>query len=81
MVSYLGGDKTPAEVHADGIKGIDYDGKIIMKNPRWVEEAHRLSMTVNVWTIDDPDDIKAFVKMKVDFITTNIPVEAMKLCR
>lgn len=33
MVSYLGGDKTPAEVHADGIKGIDYDGKIIMKNP------------------------------------------------
>ena len=81
MVSYLGGDKTPAEVHADGIKGIDYDGKIIMKNPRWVEEAHRLGMTVNVWTIDDPDDIKAFVKMKVDFITTNIPVEAMKLCR
>lgn len=36
---------------------------------------------MNVWTVNDLNDIDEFVKDGVDFITTNNPVEAMKLAK
>lgn len=70
---YLTGKKSPAEVHKDGINGIDYHYSWFEKNPGWVKEAHDLGMSVNVWTVNDAERIKAMIELGVDCITTNAP--------
>ena len=72
-VQYLEGDKTPAEVYADGINGIDYHYSCFQKHPEWVQEAHDLGMSVNAWTVDNADDIRQMRDLGVDQITTNKP--------
>ena len=72
-VQYLEGNKTPAEVFADGINGIDYHYSYFKKHPEWVKEAHALGMSVNAWTVDKAEDIRAMKELGVDQITTNDP--------
>lgn len=72
-VQYLKGDKDPAQVHADGINGIDYHFSRFQKHPEWVKEAHELGMSVNAWTVDKADDIRLMRDLGVDQITTNDP--------
>ena len=72
-VQYLEGDIAPAQLHAEGINGIDYHYSVFYKHPEWVKEAHDLGMTVNVWTVDEPEDIRAMRDLGVDQITTNKP--------
>ena len=43
------------------------------KHPEWVKEAQDLGMSVNVWTVDDPNDIRAMRDLGVDQITTDKP--------
>lgn len=38
-----------------------------------VQLAHDLEMAVNVWTVDDPDEIAALAALGVDGIVTNVP--------
>ena len=72
-VQYLEGDKTPAQVFADGINGIDYHYSHFKKHPEWVKEAHDLGMSVNAWTVDKEEDIRLMKELGVDQITTNDP--------
>ena len=72
-VQYLNGDLSPAQLHAEGINGIDYHYSVFYKHPEWVKEAQDLGMSVNVWTVDDPKDIRAMRDLGVDQITTNKP--------
>lgn len=72
-VAYLEGDRAPGELHRMGLTGIDYHISKFKAHPEWVEEAHRLGMNVNVWTVDNPDDIRAMKALGVDYITTNEP--------
>ncbi len=78
-VSYLSGNMTPEDLHKKGINGIDYQYVSIQKHPEWVKEAHDLGMTVNVWTIDDPELMSEMIGRGVDFITTNKPELAKKV--
>ncbi len=80
-IAYLNGDLTPAEIKANGFTGIDYHMKVIRKNPQWVKECHDLGLTVNVWTVNKLSDMKFCIKLGVDYITTNKPVECMELTR
>ncbi|MDR0995923.1 MAG: glycerophosphodiester phosphodiesterase [Tannerella sp.] len=80
-VSYLGGDLAPQAVKDSTWTGIDYNQTVFDKHPEWIKEAHRLGLTVNVWTVDKPDDMKRFIKEKADFLTTNHPAKALKLSR
>ena len=41
-----------------------------------VEHCHRLGLAVNVWTVDDPDRIRALAALGVDGIITNVPALA-----
>lgn len=79
LVSYLGGDIAPTVLMSKGIRGIDYHYSVLLAHPEWIEEAHRLGMKVNVWTVDDLRVASQLIDMKVDFITTNIPVEMKAL--
>lgn len=72
-VLYLSGDLSPAELHAMGITGIDYHHSVIKAHPEWVEQAHALGMTVNVWTVNDADTMQWLISLHVDLITTNAP--------
>jgi glycerophosphoryl diester phosphodiesterase len=41
--------------------------------PELVEHLHARGMTVNVWTVDDPDRMSVLIEMGVDGICTNVP--------
>ena len=41
--------------------------------PELVEHLHDMGMGVNVWTVDDPERMRALVEMRVDGICTNVP--------
>lgn len=78
-ISYLRSDIAPKDVKAKGINGIDYYYKVLFQHPEWVKEAHDLGMKVNAWTVDGTGDIRKLVDMKVDYVTTDQPLEAKKL--
>ena len=71
---YLEGNIEPEKVHADGINGIDYHFIAFHKHPDWVERAHKLGMSVNVWTVDTQEEMKYLIGLGVDCITTNEPL-------
>lgn len=78
-VEYLGGEIAPAELKKMGINGIDYHHSVFLSRPEWVVEAHNLGMKVNVWTVDEDDDIKRMLLLGVDEVTTNMPEQAMRI--
>lgn len=80
-VAYLNSDIAPKGVYDAGLTGIDYDYEVIQKHPEWVAEAHALGLTVNVWTVDNDNDISHMAALGVDYITTNQPERATQLCR
>ncbi len=80
-VAYLEGDRAPEELHRMGLNGIDYHFSKFQAHPEWVGEAHRLGMNVNVWTVDDPKDIRAMQALGVDYITTNEPAQCEAIIR
>ena len=80
-VEYLGGEIAPAELHAMGISGIDYEYTVFDRHPEWVEEAHKLGMIVNTWTVNQEEDIVRMLGYGVDQITTNEPELAQRLIK
>ncbi|MDX1326168.1 MAG: glycerophosphodiester phosphodiesterase family protein [Arenibacter sp.] len=78
-VAYLNGDKTPAQLKADGYTGIDYNHKVYKNNPTWIKEAQELGLKVNVWTVNQEEDMNYFLDQNVDFITTDEPELLFKI--
>lgn len=72
-VSYLNGDKSPAELAADHFYGLDYHQKALKSHPTWIKEAKMNNLNVNVWTVNDEADMDFFLKEGADVITTNEP--------
>ena len=64
----------PQEIFDMGINGIDYHFSKFDAHPEWVEQAHKLGMSVNVWTVDEKEDIQRMIDLGVDCITTNKPM-------
>lgn len=78
-IAYLEGDMSPVEVKKAGYTGIDYSIEVLREHPEWFEAARKEELTTNVWTVNAPEDMQYVIDNKVDFITTNYPVEAMEL--
>ena len=76
---YLNGELSPEALKAEGINGLDYNIKVLDENPEWVNAAHGNGMSVNVWTVNDAGQIKSFIDMGVDAITTNEPLLTREL--
>ena len=73
VISYLNGDKTPAEAAQAGWHGIDYEHTVFTANPAWVAEAQELGLLVNVWTVNKEEKMREMIALGVDYITTDKP--------
>jgi glycerophosphoryl diester phosphodiesterase len=73
QVAYLNGDKTPAQLAADGFYGLDYHFSVFKKNEHWIGEAQQQKLTLNVWTVNEQPLMEWFLDRNVDFITTDQP--------
>lgn len=78
-VAYLNGTLSPEYCKGLGYTGIDYSIKVMKKNPQWIQDSHLLGLTVNVWTVNQTEDLQWCVDNGVDFITTDTPEEAMQI--
>ncbi len=78
-IFYLDGDLTPKKVKKLGLAGIDYSVKVLKKHPEWVKQAHDEGIEVNVWTANTDEDMKYFIDLGVDYITTDHPDKLVKI--
>ena len=73
-VAYLNGELAPTQIKEMGLTGIDYNEKVFVKHPEWLQEAKQLGVEVNVWTVDGEENLRHHVNLEgVDLITTNDP--------
>lgn len=80
-VQYLNGDKSPEELAAAGIDGLDYHFRVFKKHEDWLTAARNLKLATNVWTVNDEETMRWFIERRVDFITTNEPERLIELLR
>jgi len=78
-VSYLEGDKTPQEIKQVGLDGIDYNHKVFQENKNYLKDARKLGLITNSWTVNKEDLFKAFLKEKIDVITTDYPEKFLEI--
>lgn len=81
QVTYLNGDKTPAQVAADGLDGLDYNQNVYKKNEAWIQEAQQRKLSLNVWTVNDSTAMAWFMAKRFDFITTDEPERLLDLVK
>jgi len=72
-IHYLNGDKTPAEVVAAKLTGVDYHINLFKKNPTWIKEFKDHKLKTNSWTVNEEEDMKYLIEQKIDYITTDEP--------
>lgn len=72
-IFYLDGDLAPWKIKQLGLAGIDYATGVLREHPEWVEKAHKLGLEVNVWTVNSEEDMRYFIGLGVDYITTDYP--------
>ena len=72
-------DLGPQEIHDMGINGIDYHFSKFQAHPEWVEQAHKLGMSVNVWTVDDEQIMRDMIDLGIECITTNEPLKVREI--
>ena len=80
-IFYLNGDLAPRSIKKLGLTGIDYSMSVLRKNPKWVEQAHKEGLEVNVWTVGTEEDMRYFIDLGVDYITTDYPERLQALLK
>lgn len=71
---YLNGDKTPEELHDEGINGIDYQYALLSTRGNYIERCQKLGMSTNTWTVNDESVMKRMIENGINSITTNEPL-------
>jgi glycerophosphoryl diester phosphodiesterase len=77
-LQYLNGEKSPEELKADGINGIDYHFAMYDAHADWAERAKKEKLALNAWTVNDPVIMDKLLNLGFDFITTNEPELLLK---
>jgi glycerophosphoryl diester phosphodiesterase len=78
-VQFLGAGHNPEELAERGINGVDYNHLLFKVNRKWYKMARKNNMSVNAWTVNKTGDMKSMLKMGVDQLTTDNPLEARAL--
>jgi len=81
IVTYLNGDKSPDELAAAGLDGLDYHYSVYKQHEDWVAIAKKKKLITNVWTVNDAEAMRWFIERKVDYITTNEPERLIELLK
>lgn len=68
----FGEELTPQQLFQYNIN-LDFLFDAYYRNPNWIEEAHQLGLTTNVWTVNTYEHIYDFMMRGIDFVTTNHP--------
>jgi glycerophosphoryl diester phosphodiesterase len=76
-VYYLNGDLSPKELKTLGFAGLDYHYNVMREHPEWFKEAKTLGLGINVWTVNDTTLMREMTDRGADFITTDIPHDAL----
>lgn len=72
-VFYLNGDISPIELKKASIKGAGYNYSVFRKRSEWIEEAKKEGILLNVWTVNNEDDMDFFISKCFDYITSDEP--------
>lgn len=80
-VQYLNSDMDPDQLDALNINGVDYNHEVFVKNPKWYRMARKNRMSVNAWTVNKEEDMVRMIKLGVDQITTDYPLELRALLK
>lgn len=72
-IHYLNGDKEPKLLKEAKLSGFDYNLGTLKKHPNWVSEARNLGLKSNVWTVNTAEDMRYFIELGVDYMTTDEP--------
>jgi len=72
-VQYLNGDKTPALLKQDGIKGADYHYSVFKNNIEWIQSAKENNIDLNAWTVNKEKEMNWLLVKGFNFITTDEP--------
>lgn len=70
---YLNGNLQPDALLAAGISGLDYHQNVFKKQPGIIKEAQQKKLALNVWTVNNAEDMDWYLANDFDFITTNEP--------
>lgn len=80
-VYFLNGDYTPGQIKFSKGAGIDYSLKVMKKHPEWIKDCHNKGLEVNVWTVNEPEDMQWCIEQGVDYITTNEPERLQQMLK
>ncbi|MCS5488832.1 glycerophosphodiester phosphodiesterase [Algoriphagus limi] len=72
-ISYLTGNKSPAELKESGFYGFDYNYRVLKMKPEWIQEAREHGLITNSWTVNDPETMNWLLDQGIDQITTDEP--------
>lgn len=75
---FLNGTLSPQNALERGYGGIDYSSGKYDIFPEWIDEAKSLGMQVWVWTVNNSDNIRNYLKRGV-YVTTDYPKRAREI--
>lgn len=81
IVTYLNGDKSPEEIAAAGLDGIDYHFSVFKRNEGWLQDAHQRKLITNAWTVNDEETMRWLIEKNINFITTNEPEKLLDILK
>jgi glycerophosphoryl diester phosphodiesterase len=74
---YLNGEHSPEKLKSDGITGADYHFSVFQKDEKWIENAQKIGIKTNSWTVNNSTLMDYFIIKKIDFLTTDEPEIAL----
>ena len=80
-VQFLGSSLDPDQLDELKVNGVDYNHEVFVKNPKWYKMARKNKMSVNAWTVNQESDMVRMIKLGVDQITTDNPLELRALLK
>ena len=72
-VQYLGKDKTVDDLLDNVVNGIDVYYNYLFQTPDYLTAARKHGFSVNVWTVNDAENMGKVLDMGIDYLTTDHP--------
>jgi glycerophosphoryl diester phosphodiesterase len=70
---FIDGSKSPEQLKADGVSGMNYNFSVYRSHPEWIESARKNNLILHVWTVNASSDIDWAITTKFDMIVTDEP--------